>query len=168
MLMVYLDAATDTGTSGLVSGLGVLWVLAGIVGFVMLLAKGKLGFGCVTWILFGWWGLLLAVVIGGPILLVAGLMAHADVTCPYCRRRVNYRATKCPHCHSDLSRTGAGPTPAILASAVATERSPSTPTAVPPPLHPSTVMSPTDNGAGMDFNGSQRPRTYLHLLRSRM
>ena len=86
----------------LVSILGVGWVLAGVVGFVLLLAKGKLAFGCVTWILFGWWGILFAIVLSGPILLAVGWKIHADIACPNCRRKVHYQATKCEHCHSDL------------------------------------------------------------------
>lgn len=87
--------------------LPVLWPLAGLVGMGTLLAKGKLNFGLWTWIFFGWWGVLFAIVLGGPLLLAWGVMARADKTCQSCRRNVHPDATKCPHCHSALTATAA-------------------------------------------------------------
>lgn len=78
------------------------WVLSGVIGFFLLLAKGKFKFGLVTWLLFGWWGIFIIVPLAGGLLLWAGLAAKADETCPHCREKVKWDAVKCPYCQSLL------------------------------------------------------------------
>lgn len=87
--------------------IGVLWVASGVVGAVMLIAKGKLNLGFMTWVVFGWWGLFFAVVVGGGLLFLWGYLAQSPVKCPSCRRDVDRRATKCPYCQSNLEPTTA-------------------------------------------------------------
>jgi hypothetical protein len=86
-----------------------IWVLAGLIGFFLLVIKGKMGFGsvgCILWILFGWWIVPIMIAVGGGILLAIGWAVKADVRCPHCREKINRQATKCPHCHSELTPAG--------------------------------------------------------------
>lgn len=82
--------------------IGILWVVSGVVGAVMLLAKGKLNLGFMTWVVFGWWGLFFAVVLGGGLLFLWGWLAKAPVKCPSCRKDIDRAATKCPYCQSEI------------------------------------------------------------------
>jgi hypothetical protein len=99
--LVLLDATTDANPTTFFI-LFLSWAGAGLIGFLMLLGKGKMGFSCLTWLLFGWWGILFAIILGGGFLLWAGWVAKADKQCPRCRENVKWDATICPHCRSDL------------------------------------------------------------------
>lgn len=83
--------------------LGILWIIAGILGAVMLIAKGKLNLGFMTWVLFGWWGLFFAVTIGGGLLFLWGWLASTPVKCPACRKGIDRQATRCPYCQTILA-----------------------------------------------------------------
>jgi len=81
----------------------VLWVLAGIAGTIIIIAKGyAAGLGCAVWILFGWWGLLI-IPAGGPITLLIALLLKAKKRCPYCRELIAGDAIRCPKCQADLT-----------------------------------------------------------------
>lgn len=82
--------------------IGVLWVLSGIVGVVLLLAKGKLRLGFVGWMLLGWWGTIFGVIFGGGLLLLWGLLAKSPTRCTACRKEIDRQATKCPYCQTVL------------------------------------------------------------------
>jgi hypothetical protein len=84
----------------------VLWLLSGIAGTIILIAKGYAGglanWGCIVWILFGWWGLLIIPALG-PITLLIALSLKAKKRCPYCRELIAGDAIRCPKCQADLT-----------------------------------------------------------------
>jgi len=88
----------------------IIWLVLGIAGSVIILGKGYgaglADWGCVTWILFGWWGLLIIPGLG-PITLLIGLLVPAKKRCPYCRSLIAGAAIRCPHCQADL-QSGVG------------------------------------------------------------
>ena len=87
-----------------------VWVGMGIVGVIWMAYKGYFSWvsnlGCTAWILGGWIGLciaLLIVFLGGGILLLIAWRLPGRPPCPYCKQRVSSKAIKCPHCQSDLT-----------------------------------------------------------------
>lgn len=88
------------------NGLILLWMVAALIGFIVLLAKGMLRFGLLTWVVFGWWGVLFLIALGGGFLLWAGIAADGGRTCPHCRERVHSRASRCPNCTAELEPAG--------------------------------------------------------------
>jgi hypothetical protein len=94
------------------------WIGSGIIGVLVLLAKGKLKLGLVGWVLLGWWGLVFAVVLAGPLFLIAGLMMKADYHCPICKAVISRDALKCPHCQSVLTPPEAASPQAVNADEI--------------------------------------------------
>lgn len=94
-------------------GLVLLWVVPAWIGFLILIVKGKIAtITLVLFLLFGWW----LVAVAGPVLLVVGIAAEANKTCPHCRRRLHPAASRCPHCGGNqgpIATAGPSRTPRV-------------------------------------------------------
>lgn len=81
------------------------WYGCGAYGLWIVVRKGYwaiLGdLGCLAWILFGWWGLIIFLALGiglGPITLLIARGLEPRRRCPHCKQIIPGSATRCPHC----------------------------------------------------------------------
>ena len=96
--------------------IGLLWFGGSIMGLILLAKKKYLalfsvifsGFGCISLILFGWIGVLLALILlfaGGPFIYFIAALLPAYINCPSCTEIVSEKATRCPHCTTHFGDT---------------------------------------------------------------
>ena len=80
-----------------------LWLIAGILGLVLLRKKYYLTFSSagIALLLFGWWVLLFAFA-GGAITWWIARSLKARRKCPACKQIIPGDATRCPRCGADV------------------------------------------------------------------
>ena len=97
ILVVLIGSQTDS----LESIFGFLWIGGGIIGLFLLAQKGYLAqfgvFGCLMWLLVGWWAIILLIVLG-PLSWGVALLLEPKSRCPHCRTIISAKASVCPNC----------------------------------------------------------------------
>ncbi len=90
----------------LIEGEGFFWLLwtgGGIIGLFLLAQKGYLSqfgvFGCLMWLLVGWWAIILLIVLG-PLSWGVALFLEPKGRCPHCRTIISAKASVCPNCRN--------------------------------------------------------------------
>ncbi|ABQ89058.1 hypothetical protein [Roseiflexus sp. RS-1] len=85
----------------------VLWVGSALAGMIWIGRKGYFtgitwNVGCPLFVLFGWWAILLLLILG-PIWLLIAAFLKPKQRCPHCKEIIPGDASRCSFCQGEVT-----------------------------------------------------------------